>query len=122
MTYVGLKSFLYAGVDKSDKRVKAAVEWVRKHYTLDENPGMKLSGLFYYFHTFAKALDAFGHDAIDDEQGQKHYWRQDLLDELARRQRDDGSWVNENQQFMEGDANLATSFALLALSHCTPKK
>ena len=39
MTYAGLKSFLYAGVSKDDPRVKAAVEWVRKHYTVTENPG-----------------------------------------------------------------------------------
>src|SRR5262249_55421496 len=38
MTYAGLKSFLYAGVNKEDQRVKAAVGWIRRHYTLDENP------------------------------------------------------------------------------------
>ena len=50
------------------------------------------------------------------------YWRKDLIEELASRQRDDGSWVNQNQQFFEGDAKLCTSFALLALSHAGPKK
>ena len=39
MTYAGLKSFLYAGVGKDDPRVKAAIGWVRRHYTLSENPG-----------------------------------------------------------------------------------
>ena len=46
MTYAGLKSFLYAGVGKDDPRVKAAIEWVRKHYTLDENPNMGANGLW----------------------------------------------------------------------------
>ena len=39
-----------------DARVKAAVEWVQKNYRLDENPGMGTSGLYYYYHIFAKAL------------------------------------------------------------------
>ena len=34
MTYTGLKTFLYAGVGKDDPRVKAAVDWIRRHYTL----------------------------------------------------------------------------------------
>ncbi|MEQ9067281.1 MAG: terpene cyclase/mutase family protein, partial [Gimesia chilikensis] len=54
MTYAGLKSMIFAGVDEKDKRVKAATEWIRRHYTLKENPGMGLMGLYYYFHTFAK--------------------------------------------------------------------
>ena len=44
-------------------------------------------------------------------------WRADLIEALARRQRDDGSWVNENNRWLEGDANLVTGYALLALSY-----
>jgi squalene-hopene/tetraprenyl-beta-curcumene cyclase len=122
MSYSGLKSMIFAGVKEDDPRVKAVVKWIGKNYDLKTHPGQGNSGLFYYYHTFAKALDAFGHDTIEDEQGQTHAWRKDLVEELASRQRDDGSWVNQNQQFFEGDANLCTSFALLALSHAGPKK
>jgi hypothetical protein len=76
MTYAGLKSFLYAGVSKDDPRVKAAIGWVRKHYTVTENPGQKDAGLYYYYHTFAKAMDALGEDPFVDARGVKHYWRQ----------------------------------------------
>jgi squalene-hopene/tetraprenyl-beta-curcumene cyclase len=72
MTYAGLKSFLYAGVSKDDPRVKAAIAWVRKHYTVSENPGQKDAGLFYYYHTFAKAMDALGEDPFVDAKGAKH--------------------------------------------------
>src|SRR5690606_30111609 len=48
MTYAGLKSMIFAGVDKDDPRVKAAAAWARQHYTLDENPGMGDAGLYYY--------------------------------------------------------------------------
>jgi len=45
-------------------------------------------------------------------------WRKNLIDALARRQRPDGSWINENKRWLEGDANLSTGYALLALSYC----
>ena len=124
MTYVGLKSMLYAGVDKNDKRVKAAVEWVRKHYTLDENPGMKLSGLYYYYHVFAKAMDALGEDEFADAAGKKHAWRKELFDKLKGMQGKDGSWVNEdkNRAYMENKPELATAFAVLSLSYTKAKK
>jgi squalene-hopene/tetraprenyl-beta-curcumene cyclase len=121
MTYAGLKSFLYAGVSKDDKRVKAAVEWVRKHYSVTENPGVKDSGLFYYFHTFAKAMDALGEDPFVDATGNKHDWRQELFDELKKRQKTDGSWSNANKAFLERVPELATAFAVLAMSYCTKR-
>ncbi len=120
MSYSGLKSMIYAGLTKDDPRVKAAVTWIRKNYDLKSNPGMGSAGLYYYYHTFAKALDALGIDEIEDAQGRKHDWRRDLTEELARRQQENGSWVNENRQWMESDPNLATAFALLALSYCRP--
>jgi squalene-hopene/tetraprenyl-beta-curcumene cyclase len=121
MTYAGLKSFLYAGVSKDDERVKAAVAWVRKHYTVTENPGAGQAGLFYYYHTFAKAMDALGEDPFTDAKGVKHDWRQELFDELKKRQQPDGSWVNKNGAFLENMPELATAFALLALSYCKKK-
>ena len=48
MTYAGLKTFLFAGEGKEDPRVKAAIGWIKRHYTLDENPRQKDAGLFYY--------------------------------------------------------------------------
>lgn len=128
MTYGGLKSFLYAGVSKDDPRVKAAVNWVRRHYTLDENPGMGKAGLYYYYHTFAKALDALGEEnfASADKDGKldgtKHPWRKELFEALKKRQRDNGSWVNTGETFGENVPDLATSFAVLSLSYCKKGK
>ena len=97
MTYAGLKSMIYAGVGPDDPRVKAAVKWIRKHYDLKSNPGMGDAGLYYYYHTFAKALDALGQDEFEDAKGVKHDWRAELRAELARRQQPDGSWVNDDR-------------------------
>jgi squalene-hopene/tetraprenyl-beta-curcumene cyclase len=118
MTYAGLKSFLYAGVKKDDPRVQGAVRWIRKHYTLDENPGMKQSGLYYYYHTFAKAMEALGEDRFKDARGTEHDWRKELFEALKKRQGKDGGFINVGDKtFGEGDANLATAFALLSLSY-----
>lgn len=118
MTYAGLKSMIYAGVKADDERVKAALEWVTKHYTLNENPGMDDSGLYYYYHTFAKSLDAVGKPELVDDQGKSHDWKAELVDELAKRQQPDGSWVNSQPRWLENDPNLVTGYVLLALSYC----
>jgi squalene-hopene/tetraprenyl-beta-curcumene cyclase len=126
MTYAGIKTMIYAGVDKNDKRVKAAYEWIRKNYTVDENPGMPKAanqqGLYYYYHTMAKTLHVLGVDTVTDAKGVEHDWRKDLFEALAKRQRADGSWVNPADRWMEGDPNLVTGYALMTLSYCKPKK
>jgi squalene-hopene/tetraprenyl-beta-curcumene cyclase len=125
MTYAGVKSLIYCGVSKDDPRIKAGIEWIKKNYTVDRNPGMpevrKDWGLFYYYHTMAKCLDALGMDAVVDAKGVKHDWRADLLQALAKRQQADGSWVNIST-WMEADPNLVTGYALMTLSYCTPKQ
>jgi squalene-hopene/tetraprenyl-beta-curcumene cyclase len=124
MTYAGIKSLIYCGVDKKDPRIQKAYEWIQKHYTVDENPGMPKVrsqwGLYYYYHTMAKCLDALGIDEVVDAAGKKHDWRADITAALAKRQRSDGSWLNENH-WMEADPNLVTGYALMALSYCKPK-
>ncbi len=117
MTYAGLKSFLYAGIDKEDLRVKAALDWISRHYDLTSNPGVGQQGLFYYYHVFAKALDARGEQHVIDASGIHHDWRADLLEQLSDKQQDDGSWINPADRWYEGDPNLVTSYSLLALAH-----
>jgi hypothetical protein len=121
MTYGGLKSFLYAGVSKDDPRVKAAVEWIRRHYTLAENPGMGQAGLFYYYHTFGKAMAALGEDQFADAKGQKHNWRRELFEVIQKRQQPNGSFINKGDRaFGEADPIMSTAFALLSLSYTKP--
>jgi squalene-hopene/tetraprenyl-beta-curcumene cyclase len=122
MTYAGLKTFLHAGVNKEDPRVKAALGWIRRHYTLDENPGQKQSGLYYYYHTFGKAMNALGEDQFEDASGKKHAWRKDLYEALQKRQKTDGSWSNSDPAFFENNPDLATAYALLSLSYCRSAK
>ncbi|HCK42310.1 MAG TPA: hypothetical protein DHW22_11845 [Planctomycetaceae bacterium] len=118
MTYAGLKSMIYAGVGPDDQRVAAAYQWAKNHYTLSENPGLGNNGYYYYLHTLAKALDALGKSEIVDASGVKHDWRKELVATLAEGQQANGSWLNSNERWMEGDPNLVTGYVLLTLSYC----
>jgi squalene-hopene/tetraprenyl-beta-curcumene cyclase len=119
MTYGGLKSFLYAGVSKKDPRVKAAIGWIKRHYTLGNNPGMGKNGMYYYYHTFGKAMDALGDDLFEDAKGTKHDWRKELFEALKKQQKGDGSWSGaQRDPFGEGNPELSTAFAVLTLSYC----
>jgi squalene-hopene/tetraprenyl-beta-curcumene cyclase len=125
MTYAGVKSMIYAGISKDDPRMKTALTWLRKNYTTEINAGMPpqlgARGLYYYYHTMAKTLDLLGEDEFVDNQGVKHDWRKDILQALAKRQKPDGSWSNETDRWLEGDPNIVTGYALMALSHCKKK-
>jgi squalene-hopene/tetraprenyl-beta-curcumene cyclase len=118
MTYAGLISLLFAGVDKNDPRVQAAYEWIRANYTLDDNPGAKgKQGLFYYYTAFAKSMKAFGEVEVEDTNGVKHNWRNDLATKLISLQAEDGSWVNtESTRWWEGIKELTTARSVIALN------
>ena len=119
MTYAGLKSMIYAGLTAEDKRVKAAVDWLSKNYSVTENPGRGAAGLYYYYQTMAKTLDVKNVLHFEDAEGKRHNWRADLSKQLIAVQRPDGSWVNEaDAQYMENDANLVTGYVLLTLALC----
>ena len=96
MTYAGFKSMLYAGLSPDDVRVRAAFEWIRQHWTFEENPGLGNEGLYYYYHTMARALRAAQQDVVIDADGDEHNWREELIDALVARQGEDGSWTNDS--------------------------
>lgn len=126
MTYAGIKSMIYCGVSKKDPRVLKALEWIQNNYTLSRNPGFPKDrggwGLYYYYHTMAKTLALLEIDHVKDKDGKMHDWRAELTAELMKRQRPDGSWVNETSRWLESDPNIVTGYALMALSYCKPKK
>ncbi|MCD4823541.1 MAG: terpene cyclase/mutase family protein, partial [Phycisphaerae bacterium] len=127
ITYVGLKSMLYAGLTKDDPRVRSAYAWIRKHWTLDANPNMPAprsrQGMYFYYNVFSKALRAFGEAEIPDPKNPKvkHNWREQLVDALAKRVRKDGSWINTADRWEEGSAVLVTAYEVLALEEVMKK-
>jgi squalene-hopene/tetraprenyl-beta-curcumene cyclase len=115
ISYAGLLSLVYAEVSADDQRVVAVKEWLGKNYTLTENPGMGEQGLYYYFNTMSKALAASGIDKLPLADGGSADWRKDLCATLLSKQRENGSWVNDNGRWMESNAVLTTAYTLIAL-------
>ncbi|WP_250846966.1 prenyltransferase/squalene oxidase repeat-containing protein [Aquisphaera insulae] len=116
MTYAGLKSMVYAGLHPDDVRVKAALAFIARNYNLEENPGGGQRGLYYYYLMFGRGLGALGKKTFTDAEGKEHDWKADLAAALARRQDASGAWANKDDRFMEGDPNIVTSYALMALA------
>ncbi|MGF1635186.1 MAG: prenyltransferase/squalene oxidase repeat-containing protein [Phycisphaerae bacterium] len=120
MTYAGYKSMIHAGLTPEDPRVAAAREWVANNWTLDVNPGMQVAdpekadwGLYYYYHTLARALNVGEVTTIQTPTGEVD-WRVEFISKMADLQREDGSW-NGDKKWMEDDPVLVTSYVVLAL-------
>jgi len=123
MSYAGFKSMLYAGLSADDPRVRAAYDWIRRHLHFDRNPGLGNDGLYYYYHAMSRALHAAQQPTIsalrpDGTEGEGVNWREALIEALTSRQRDDGAWVNESTRWLEGEPELVTIYAVLALQEC----
>jgi squalene-hopene/tetraprenyl-beta-curcumene cyclase len=121
MSYAGLMSMIYAGLDKDDERVLAAVDWLENHYSLEDNPGMGQEGLYFYYHTMARALTAFGQDELVLKDGTKLDWRHELAKKFVTEHKHPGFWTNENSRWMESNPFLVTAYTLLALKDLYPE-
>lgn len=122
MTYMGFKSLLYANLDRADPRVTAAHGWIRRNYTLAENPGIGADGLYYFYLTFARAMDAWGEPTItpildDQSEGAPRQWAADLVGTLEPLQEADGSFRPRAERWMENNKVLITAYTLIALQH-----
>jgi squalene-hopene/tetraprenyl-beta-curcumene cyclase len=114
-TCAGFLSYIYAGAKPDDPRVLAAYDWLRNHFTLDENPGMGRQGLYVYLHLMTKALASFGMDQLPLKNGQTIDWRRELAMKLLNAQNADGSWTNQNVRGWDDDPAVATSYSVISL-------
>jgi squalene-hopene/tetraprenyl-beta-curcumene cyclase len=115
MTYAGLKSYIHARLTKGDERVMAAFNWIRNNFSVTENPGLGEQGLYYYYHTMAKALNIYGDEIIYDENNIARNWREELANQLLKTQTTEGYWVNQNARWWENDPVLVTAYCILTL-------
>lgn len=127
MTYAGFKSLIHADLARDDERVVAAYDWIRRHYTMAENPAMGTDGLYYYYLMASRALRAWGGDTIDTApaagvDGASRDWANDLVDALAKLQEPDGRFRSVDDRWMENHEVLITSYALLALQEACGEK
>ena len=63
----------------------------------------------------ARALAVSQQTMVTDIDGVAHNWRQELIDALLARRREDGSWQNSADRWLEGEPVMATIYAVLAL-------
>jgi squalene-hopene/tetraprenyl-beta-curcumene cyclase len=117
MTYAGILSYSFASLKKGDPRVEAAMNWIRQHYTLDENPGVGQKAVYYYYMVFAKALQAYGDPIVVDAKNRRHNWREELGKKMLELQHPEGYWVNTEPAEWQTKKPLVTAFTLIALEH-----
>jgi squalene-hopene/tetraprenyl-beta-curcumene cyclase len=115
ISYGGLLSYIYANMKKDDPRILAVYDWVRKNYSVSENPGMGQQGLYYYYYTMAKALSIYDVSLLDVSSDKKVDWRKDLAMKLLNLQTKDGSWVNGTARWWENDPVLVTCYVVQSL-------
>jgi len=127
MTYALLKSYIFCDLDPRDPRVRAAVKWLEKNWSVETNPGMEhldeensaYRGLFYYWVTLSRALRVSEKRNLDFAGTPMAHWRRDLARAVVRAQKEDGSFVNQkNGAWWESSPILATAYATLVLSEC----
>lgn len=123
MTYDGIKTYLYAGLSKDDPRVKSAIDWVRKNYSVEAHPGFAwdekrtdLQGLYYYYLVMARAFEAIGEKTFKTFDGKDHKWANELGEQLLKVQREQKMWMNDNPRWQESSPVLTTSYVLNVLN------
>jgi len=123
LTCAGLQSLILCGVPKEDRRVEAALDWIRRNYTLAANPGMAIprARLFDYYLCLAGAMTALGEETLVDAKHTPHNWRRELGLILESEQQPDGSWLNleEADALTEIHPLATTSLAVMTLRRIT---
>ena len=117
MTFAGLKSLIFTKADKDDPRVKSTLDWIGKNYDFNQHPGMGTTSFYYYLQTAAGALAALNEPYLMDDKGRKRNWAADMLSRMIDMQRENGSWINENPKYWEGNDVFTTARALVTMNY-----
>ncbi|MBN2711601.1 MAG: terpene cyclase/mutase family protein [Planctomycetes bacterium] len=116
MSYAMMLSYLWSDMKKDSLPVKLAKKWLVTNFTVDQNTNTKSNGqqgLYYYYRVMSKSLAANGEKEFGG-----HDWAKELGAAIVKRQRDNGSWINDQDRWGEGMAELVTGYSLCALALC----
>jgi squalene-hopene/tetraprenyl-beta-curcumene cyclase len=121
----GLRALLACGLPATDDRVAAARSWMERNFSAADHPGKYATErlgdrpalYFYYCSSFAQAWHALHVQEVQTPAG-RVVWAEALADELMKRQRADGSWLNPAKAVREDEPVLASSLAAIALAIC----
>jgi squalene-hopene/tetraprenyl-beta-curcumene cyclase len=117
ISYAGAKSLLFAGLTRDDPRVRAVADYIHRHWTVKENPGLGRQSLYYYYMTMSRCLNVFGAEVIVMPDGTLRDWRTELAMQLIAIQAEDGAWRNDEHRWLERLPELTTAYAVLAMTH-----
>jgi squalene-hopene/tetraprenyl-beta-curcumene cyclase len=105
---------------KPSPQAKAAA-WLQKNFRADTHPGVYVKAhepnreaVYYYY--AASVSRAFRDLKLTPDDGSD--WAGELAAQLAKRQKEDGSWVNPAELVRENDPIVATANAVSALAKC----
>lgn len=111
-----LRALRRLGLPADDPRILRGLAWLDAHASCDRNPGFVGEGRHWetgiYFYYLAALAD------VRADLGGPEGWKDRLAGELLKRQREDGSFVNEVATMREDDPLIATALALEALLNC----
>lgn len=125
MTVDGLRAMLVLGLPPDHPRVAAARQWLERHFSPDHNPGdfapanedIRDATYYYYCWGLAHAFLHLRVREVETSRGRVD-WVVELAEALLKRQRADGSWVNNSTDAREDDPMVSTPFAASALAIC----
>ncbi len=117
ISYAGLLSLIYAKLTPEDERIQAVLTWLKDNFSSTENPGLGGQGLYYYYHSMAKALTTLNLGELRKSDGAVIDWRQAIGNQILNTQQPDGSWANPTARWRESDTVYATALATLTLIH-----
>ncbi len=115
LTYGAVKSLMYAGMEPDDSTLQAAREWLLRHFSITENPGLGEGGLYYYYYMLVSTHKLLKDDTIELPDGSRLNWRRAVINQLLSRQKGQGEWRNVRPLWMEDNPHLTTAYAMLAL-------
>jgi hypothetical protein len=107
-------------LDRAQDRDRAR-DWLKKHYRANKHPGEYVKAhesnrdavYYYYAASVAKGLRDMKVGKLGDVD-----WANELAEELAKRQHEDGSWANPIELVRENDPIVATALAVSTLANC----
>lgn len=125
MTADGLRCLIHTGLAPDHPRVRAAWDWLARHYAINENPGnfadghahLRKATYYYYAWSLAHAVMHMKVREIETPSGPRDC-PAELAEHLMSLQRKDGSWINDVGTAKEDDPLVATPFAASALVIC----
>jgi hypothetical protein len=112
----GIKSLVYGGLEKDAACLqdapclKTSLDWLQKHYTLDD--GLDCPDSYSYYLQLAQCLSVLGEHVLFDAAGKVHYWREELAEKLIALQNEDGYWCEKQS---ENEKELMTAYVIIAL-------